>query len=239
MNGEIEVSQQRITSQTQEVEKVTGNYISREKFLDYFQLSEKEVKGIDVEGYIKTYQITENSISEFKDRITTITTIQKELAFYQSVQEGKVTPTKYDYRDKRNAGELTKEDFEQIKTIVYRYGGGTDEYAVILDFAEGTYQFGNHIIEDASNMTGILKKGSISEEVKQSILIEVKSSDILNWPLTYEKPSGLDSALDYVTWAIFFELENGQIKCYSGYGVDSGRPSDFDTVADAIKRVFQ
>ena len=204
--------------------------VTKEYLIEACGFSEKDYIGINLYDFIKEFQITKKSI----DKIN----VKELFAQYKSIPDNVYDEDAvfYEYLyEKENAGKkITQEELEQIKVIGLSISRGIDgNESIIVDYEREEIYYGiwESVFWDGScpSWTTPLspKKKSVIDEMWNEC-------DILSWEQEYIDYD--DDMLDACySWNLFIELENGEIRKYSGEGTGKDiAPEGYDILVDTL-----
>ena len=193
--------------------------ITEEEFLEYYGIAEEEMKGIDINSFVNTYDIKLDD--------TDVTDIRLALQLYKE-HFGDMGLMSYGYmlEEPVNA-EFTSDKVDDIIRIAWKENRDESIEAVVFDFE-------NERIYDGTDMEEFDKNelvGSTDEVMKQEVIQLISDYDLYDWKDYYQGGS-MEGSTGWYNWQLAIEFSDGTIYRTGGNG--SGKEAYPENMYDFI-----
>lgn len=211
----------------EEGEEVENPFMTAEYLIENCGISEKDLKDVDVEEFVKTYELRKGDEESWD--------ILFLLESYKGQYAEKESPYAYLLSSDYEENGIREDDIPSVKSVVMYVTKGTYQETIILDMDDNKGYWG----KESDMLLGWNEDClTISLDEKGNTLINaLKENQIWLWDTSYEGSS--EGTTGDFGWSVFIELNNGKVYLYSGNGVQGNKePKQRQALEKALKELF-
>lgn len=214
------------TTVTEQVSTTQDALATKQFIIEHFNITESDLEGIDVEGVIEYFQITQEGIISSSDVVAKLKMLEEQMN--TEIGNGYID---FSYIFEGNTSKDAIE-VDSIKYIAFSYGQNDSSKTYIIDVLNSQYcsaigdiSFCNLHDEDALKM---LESARLDD-----ILKCVADAHVENWKASYEGNNGDTTGSE--GWKLGIELKDNAVYSYSGYGMfGENAPAELNTIKQSI-----